>query len=127
MSEACRCAGSARLRPVTGMGSDAPGLYSPPRRIEPPGRSAMDCRPAAVEMMEKQMTEPFRSHKVQFLAPGGLHRMAYLEWGDAGNPRVLICVHGLARCARDFDFLARELSAHYRVVCPDAPGRGESD
>lgn len=73
------------------------------------------------------MTEPFRRRKVQYLTPGGLHRMAYLEWGEAGNPRVLVCVHGLTRCARDFDFLACELSAHYRVVCPDAPGRGDSD
>ena len=73
------------------------------------------------------MTEPFRQRKVQFLAPGGLHRMAYLEWGDAANPRVLVCAHGLTRCARDFDFLARELCGHYRVVCPDVPGRGDSD
>ena len=29
--------------------------------------------------------------------------MAYLEWGDPDNPRVLVCVHGLTRCARDFD------------------------
>ena len=73
------------------------------------------------------MTEAFRRCKVQFLAPGGLHRMAYLEWGEAANPRVLVCVHGLTRCARDFDFLARELCGNYRVVCPDAPGRGDSD
>ena len=73
------------------------------------------------------MTEPFRRHKVQFLAPGGLHSMAYLEWGEAENPHVLVCVHGLTRCARDFDFLAREMSSHYRVVCPDVPGRGDSD
>lgn len=53
--------------------------------------------------------------------------MAYLEWGDPDNSRVLICVHGLTRCARDFDALARELSAHYRVVCPDVAGRGDSD
>jgi len=73
------------------------------------------------------MTEQFRSHKVQCLAPGGLYRMAYLEWGEADNPRVLVCAHGLTRCARDFDFLAQELCGHYRVVCPDVPGRGESD
>ena len=72
------------------------------------------------------MTEPFRRGKVQYLAPGGLHRMAYLEWGEADNLRVLICVHGLTRCARDFDFLARELCGQYRVVCPHAPGRRES-
>jgi len=73
------------------------------------------------------MAETFRKLSVQCLAPGGLYRMAYLEWGDADNPRVLVCVHGLTRCARDFDFLARELCGHYRVVCPDVPGRGDSD
>jgi len=54
--------------------------------------------------------------------------MAYLEWGERDNPRVLVCVHGLTRCARDFDFLAAEMVRHgYRVVCPDVPGRGDSD
>ena len=53
--------------------------------------------------------------------------MAYLEWGDPANKRVLICVHGLTRCARDFDRLAAALSGHYRVVCPDVAGRGDSE
>lgn len=57
----------------------------------------------------------------------GLHRMAYTEWGDPDNPRVLLCVHGLTRNGRDFDFLARELARDYRVVCPDVVGRGRSD
>ena len=57
----------------------------------------------------------------------GLHRMAYREWGARDNPRVLICVHGLARNGRDFDELARALAADYRVVCPDLVGRGRSD
>src|SRR4029453_582610 len=39
----------------------------------------------------------------------------------------LVCVHGLTRCARDFDFVARRLAARYRVICPDVPGRGDSD
>ena len=39
--------------------------------------------------------------------PRGLHRMAYWEWGDAANPRVLVCVHGLSRQGRDFDTLAQ--------------------
>lgn len=56
-----------------------------------------------------------------------LHRMAYWEWGDPANPRVLICVHGLSRQGRDFDTLARALSGTYRVVCPDVVGRGRSD
>jgi pimeloyl-ACP methyl ester carboxylesterase len=64
---------------------------------------------------------------VQCLSPGGLHRMAYLEWGDAANGNVLVCVHGLTRCARDFDNFARAMADRYRVVCPDVAGRGRSD
>jgi len=56
----------------------------------------------------------------------GLHRIAYLEWGDPKNERVLVCVHGLTRCARDFDTLAAAMSDRYRVVCPDVAGRGDS-
>lgn len=64
---------------------------------------------------------------VQCLGPHGLHRMAYRQWGDPGNERVLVCVHGLSRNGRDFDFLARALCDRYRVICPDVPGRGKSD
>ncbi len=53
--------------------------------------------------------------------------MAYWRWGDASNPRVLMCVHGLSRQGRDFDTLAQALSKHYQVICPDVVGRGESD
>lgn len=60
------------------------------------------------------------------LDPHGFHRMRYVEWGAADNPRVLVCVHGLTRNARDFDTLAGELAADYRVVCPDIAGRGRS-
>jgi pimeloyl-ACP methyl ester carboxylesterase len=53
--------------------------------------------------------------------------MAYTEWGDAENPRVVVCVHGLTRNGRDFDVLAQALAADFRVVCPDVAGRGRSD
>ncbi|HEY4372287.1 MAG TPA: alpha/beta hydrolase [Burkholderiales bacterium] len=69
----------------------------------------------------------FREHTVLCSSPAGLHRMAYTEWGDAANPRVLVCLHGLTRTGRDFDDLARALAGHYRVVCPDIVGRGKSD
>jgi pimeloyl-ACP methyl ester carboxylesterase len=72
------------------------------------------------------MTEPRLNH-VQCLDARGLHRMAYWEWGDAVNPRVLVCVHGLSRQGRDFDTFARAMSGEYRVVCPDVVGRGASD
>lgn len=67
-----------------------------------------------------------REHSVLCLDPHGFHRIHYVEWGDPGNPRVLFCVHGLTRNARDFDFLASKLSDAYRVVCPDVAGRGLS-
>jgi len=76
--------------------------------------------------MTDRSTEP-RLHGVQCLGSRGLHRMAYWEWGDDANPRVLVCVHGLSRQGRDFDTLARDLSADYRVICPDVVGRGRSD
>lgn len=53
--------------------------------------------------------------------------MTYKEWGDPKNSKVLVCVHGVTRVSDDFDSMARELSADYRVVCPDVVGRGRSD
>jgi pimeloyl-ACP methyl ester carboxylesterase len=63
----------------------------------------------------------------QSLNAAGSHRVAYTQWGDSDNPRVLICVHGLTRNGRDFDALASALAPDYRVVCPDVVGRGASD
>jgi len=61
------------------------------------------------------------------LGPSGFHQVHYTEWGDQKNPRVLVCVHGLTRNCRDFDFLAAALEKDYRVICPDIPGRGRSE
>ncbi|HEY0061226.1 MAG TPA: alpha/beta fold hydrolase, partial [Telluria sp.] len=63
---------------------------------------------------------------VQCCSPTGLHQMSYKEWGAADNPNILICVHGVTRVGDDFDALARALSGHYRVICPDVVGRGRS-
>ena len=67
-----------------------------------------------------------RKNSVQCVSPSGIHRMAYTEWGAPDNPRVLICVHGLTRNGRDFDSLAGAMAQHYRVICPDVVGRGQS-
>jgi pimeloyl-ACP methyl ester carboxylesterase len=68
-----------------------------------------------------------RERHVQCISPAGFHSMAYTEWGDPLNRKVLVCVHGLTRCGRDFDDLARAMSDQYRVICPDVVGRGRSD
>ena len=72
------------------------------------------------------MSQP-RLDYVTCASPAGLHRMAYWEWGDPGNDRVLLCVHGLTRTGRDFDELAQRMAGEFRVVCPDVVGRGASD
>lgn len=68
-----------------------------------------------------------REHMVPYLSPHGFAKLAYFEWGVAANPNVMLCVHGLTRRGRDFDFLAQALERDYRVLCPDMPGRGRSD
>ncbi len=63
---------------------------------------------------------------VQCGSPTGLHQMSYKEWGDERNSRILVCAHGVTRVGDDFDVMARALSDHYRVICPDVVGRGRS-
>ncbi len=68
-----------------------------------------------------------RTDHVLCLDTHGFHRMHYTDSGDPASPRVVICVHGLTRNCRDFDFLAQALAGECRVVCPDLAGRGKSD
>lgn len=82
--------------------------------------------PSSLSPPASRLTEP-RSGSVLNLGPHGFHRTRYYEWGDADNPRVVICVHGLTRNGRDFDVLAQALAAECRVLCPDVVGRGRSD
>lgn len=68
--------------------------------------------------------------KTSFIADnkrsGNPTQLTYYEFGRTDNPNKLICVHGLARNGRDFDFLAAELAQHYHVISVDMPGRGKS-
>jgi pimeloyl-ACP methyl ester carboxylesterase len=55
------------------------------------------------------------------------HEIAYTHWGQDGTKGPVICVHGLTRQGRDFDFIAGRLAAEgYSVICPDVVGRGLS-
>jgi len=77
-------------------------------------------------IMTLTQTQPRRAHLLGF-SPHGYHRVVYWQWGAADNPRVALCVHGLARNGRDFDVLAEALAPTHRVIAVDMPGRGESD
>jgi pimeloyl-ACP methyl ester carboxylesterase len=73
------------------------------------------------------MEADFQSGSFLSLSPGGFHRVAYLDWGNPASDHVVVCVHGLARNNRDFDYLARDLASRCRVVCVDVVGRGDSE
>jgi pimeloyl-ACP methyl ester carboxylesterase len=92
------------------------------RGLSPP--SSLDA--AFLEPRAARLAEP-RSGSFLSLGPHGFHRTRYYEWGEADNPRVVICVHGLTRNGRDFDALAQALARDCRVLCPDIAGRGQSD
>lgn len=64
---------------------------------------------------------------VSCLGLSGFHWIVYSERPGPGDAPTLVCVHGLTRNGKDFDALAEALSARYRVICPDMPGRGRSD
>jgi len=63
---------------------------------------------------------------VKYWLEGAFFRLAYTAWGDPAAEPV-VCAHGLTRTGRDFDTLAQALADRFYVVCPDLPGRGESD
>lgn len=57
----------------------------------------------------------------------GTHAIAFHVWGEPDAERTCVCVHGMTRNGRDFDYLAAALAgAGFRVICPDMPGRGDS-
>ena len=72
---------------------------------------------------------PTPDRRANVVVPVGdaTRNMVVHDWGDERNPRVVVCVHGLSRNGRDFDVVAPGLADDYRVLCPDIPGRGESD
>lgn len=53
-------------------------------------------------------------------------QIAYHQWGQ-DNSKVLLCLHGLTRHARDFDEVAKAGLEDYHIICPDMLGRGDSD
>jgi pimeloyl-ACP methyl ester carboxylesterase len=75
--------------------------------------------------------QSIRSASLACLSQTGFHRVAYREMGPVGSslahPVPVVCIHGLARNARDFDTLAAVLAAAgRRVICVDVVGRGDS-
>ncbi|MGZ0189421.1 MAG: alpha/beta fold hydrolase, partial [Alphaproteobacteria bacterium] len=69
----------------------------------------------------------YTDNSFKVLAGARYINIAYRDWGDADNPDVIVCCHGLSRNRKDFDDLAAVLSVKYRVLSVDMPGRGDSE
>jgi pimeloyl-ACP methyl ester carboxylesterase len=81
---------------------------------------------AQKDTSERQL-EPDRAGTLDGLSLTGFHRIAYVDWGPLEGAIPVLCVHGLSRQGRDFDYVAVALAAiGRRVVCPDLVGRGRS-
>jgi pimeloyl-ACP methyl ester carboxylesterase len=71
---------------------------------------------------------PDRTGSVRGLTRRSFHRIAFTDWGPPVSDLPVLCIHGLTRNGRDFDHLAAALAGEgRRVVCPDLPGRGQSE
>jgi pimeloyl-ACP methyl ester carboxylesterase len=79
-----------------------------------------------IRAITEQPDVPLSRKYLLGLSSSGFHRLSYTDWGEARSPHVVVCVHGLTRNARDFDYLAQALESHCRVICPDVVGRGQS-
>ncbi|MGB3934537.1 MAG: hypothetical protein WBL29_02365 [Burkholderiales bacterium] len=73
----------------------------------------------------------FSRHSFLSFSPAGFHRIAYLDWGKRAAAQVVVCVHGLSRNSRDFDWLSRDIALQMQAMRPDVevlelPGVGHA-
>ncbi|MBH68630.1 MAG: alpha/beta hydrolase [Rhodospirillaceae bacterium] len=52
--------------------------------------------------------------------------LAFSDWGEGKRDKILMCVHGLTRQSRDFDYFADSLSDSFRIIEVDLVGHGKS-
>ena len=82
-------------------------------------------------LLDETERAPFRF--ANSISSKGFHTIAYRHWNsqlevDSDDTKTpVMCLHGLTRNSRDFDYLAEVLSMNRRVICPDTVGRGNSD
>jgi pimeloyl-ACP methyl ester carboxylesterase len=85
-------------------------------------------RTISADRFEDRKMAPDRTGSVRGLTRRSFHRIAFTDWGPSSAARPVLCVHGLTRNGRDFDHLAVALAAAgRRAICPDLPGRGQSE
>jgi pimeloyl-ACP methyl ester carboxylesterase len=61
----------------------------------------------------------------RFEAVNGL-RLHFLEWGSVSSP-PMVCLHAAPLNAHAWDEFAGAMAPHFRVICPDVRGFGDSE
>jgi hypothetical protein len=65
---------------------------------------------------EQRSIVPDRMGSVRGLTRRSFHRIAFTDWGSPTADRAVLCVHGLTRNGRDFDYLAGALAGRGVVL-----------
>jgi pimeloyl-ACP methyl ester carboxylesterase len=66
---------------------------------------------------------PYSEH---FYASSGGLSLYYRDYAGPPGPTPVLCIPGLTRNCRDFDFIAAHIARSRRVLCADLRGRGRS-
>ena len=96
-------------------------LVPPPAPAAPPLPAAEPDEPATLE--EPPPLGATGDPRSAFVAAGV--RLHYLEWGPADQPTIIL-LHGLTGNAHNYDALAQQVSAWYRLIAVDLRGHGDS-
>ena len=112
--------------------------WEPPLRARPRGAPEWDQYMAIASQVVGRFHGQFRLERFDYLHPVALQpgtprrlrrpypvSVAYADWGPADAP-VVLCCGGVANVAMRFNYLASDLSDHFRVICMDWLGRGRS-
>lgn len=49
-----------------------------------------------------------------------------IHFFEKGSGQPLVLIHGFCESGKMWNYFAEKLSAHFRVICPDLPGFGDS-
>ena len=112
--------------------------WEPPLRTRARGAPEWDQYMAIASQVVGRFHGQFRLERFDYMHPVALQpgtprrlrrpypvSVAYADWGPADAP-VVLCCGGVANVAMRFNYLAADLSDHFRVICMDWLGRGRS-
>lgn len=79
----------------------------------------------AAELKAVSLPEPAQHDECSFASSDGLE-LYYRDYNSADERIPVLCIPGLTRNSRDFEYVAAHLAASRRVIVTDLRGRGKS-